>query len=132
VSIDIKGMIKQGVGTIFDMCSQLLENVTLSRKITSTYDAEDGSVTSTDESVTVKGLFVDIKNVDSELVYPSGVFGNVVEVGDKVLLVKPQDVTIDMANDLVVSADSKKWNVVDFVTDPTNNLYEIHLRGTRR
>jgi len=132
MSMDIKGMVGQGVGVAFDVCSQLLVDVTLSREVTGDYDTDTGTVTSTEESVEVKGIFVDAKNIDSELVYPSGVLGNVVEIGDKVLLVKPQDVTIDMGNDLVVSAGSETWSVVDFVTDPTGNLYEIHVRGTKR
>jgi len=90
---------------------------------TFSYNATTGVNTeSGDTDTTIKTIFDEVKSEEIQ--------GRDILMTDQKLLVANKDISVTPKVGDYVTISSKRWNVVDFVTDPSAALYEIYIRKT--
>lgn len=132
---DIKQVVKQGVFTAFQHLSSLVEPITLKQPKTGTYNPSTGVTTNSNAGFPLEGIFVDFELGDGR--YKNAeISQDAIEIGDKNLLLKAADIVnspIELRNGDTVTQTSggAVYTIFNIKIDPTNSLYEIHLRGTK-
>lgn len=133
MSLDIQGLVANGLDIAFTQLGQLVKQTSFKRKVDVAYDTSTGEVGGIDEEMVIGCLFLDSEQVDGRFAFGGEIQGDAVEVGDKKLLIKAKDLVFELNKDLVVTriVDSSKWSIVNYKVDPTESLYEVHIRRAK-
>ena len=133
MSLDIQGLVSNGLNIVFTQLAQLVKQTSFKKLADVAYDTSTGEVVATEEEMLIGCLFLDSEQVDGRFAYGGEIQGDAVEVGDKKLLIQAKDLVFELSKDLLVTkiVDSSKWAIVNYKVDPTESLYEVHIRRAR-
>jgi hypothetical protein len=90
---------------------------------TFSYNATTGVNTESGETdTTIKTIFDEVKSEEIQ--------GRDILMTDQKLLVANKDISVTPKVGDYVTIESNRWNVIDFITDPAEALFEIFIRKT--
>lgn len=132
MSLDIQGLVSNGLNIAFTQLAQLVKQTSFKKLADVTYDPVTGRPTATKLEMVIDCLFLDSEQVDGRFSYAGQTLGDVVEVGDKKLLIQAKDLVFQLTKNTTVTRidDGLSWSIVNYAVDTTESLYEVHIRRT--
>jgi hypothetical protein len=113
--------IQKAVGAAFKALGEVVSTATY-RRTTSVYTPATGAMVKTNTDYTVPMVFLSFNAYEIDRV--------VVVVGDRKALIEKRNLSVypNVTTDTVVH-NSKSYNIVRFIEDPSNSVITLHLRA---
>jgi len=118
----LQGTFQNAAATIIDAFGDIAHsNIAYHSLGTFSYNATTGVNTeSGDTDTTIKTIFDEVKSEEIQ--------GRDILMTDQKLLVANLDISVTPKVGDYVTISSERWNVIDFITDPAEALFEIYVR----
>lgn len=122
MAIDLNALVPSLVNLGFDLADQIVLAGTYTHTTAGNYDPSLGTISPTVETASVNALLASYK--------ASEIDGVKIKVGDRKAVLKASELTgiTSVRLDDTLTVGGEKWQVVDFIKDPTGTVYQMQVR----